>query len=215
MQTNSLEPTDRDFKEACDKVKSYKNVDTEKQLKLYGLFKRVEVGVCNSPKPGMLDFVGKSKWNSWKSFDDVSTQEAKKRYVELVQKLGQDQDENKKQGKDVLASANVHVSSMYSNEQAKDIRSFEEDNIYDLIAFKDSEKAIKMINQFDRASMLQRNADDATILHYAVDRELLDVVKVILSRPEGKELKLMKDSDNYTPRDYATIVENEAILDII
>ena len=33
------------------------------------------MGPCNTPKPGMMDFVGKAKWDAWnnlKSMDQVS-----------------------------------------------------------------------------------------------------------------------------------------------
>lgn len=29
-------------------------------------------GPCNTPKPGMLDFVNKAKWDAWKSLGDIS-----------------------------------------------------------------------------------------------------------------------------------------------
>lgn len=37
----------------------------EQKLTIYGLYKQATVGDCNTPKPSMMDFVGKSKWNAW------------------------------------------------------------------------------------------------------------------------------------------------------
>lgn len=35
------------------------------KLKLYALFKQATVGPCNTPKPGMMDFVNRAKWSAW------------------------------------------------------------------------------------------------------------------------------------------------------
>jgi len=35
-------------------------------LRFYALFKQATVGPCNVPKPGMLEFVAKAKWQAWK-----------------------------------------------------------------------------------------------------------------------------------------------------
>jgi acyl-CoA-binding protein len=34
----------------------------EQKLKFYSLYKQGTIGKCNIPKPGMLEFVEKSKW---------------------------------------------------------------------------------------------------------------------------------------------------------
>lgn len=39
----------------------------ENKLIIYGLYKQATVGDCNTPKPSIIDFVAKSKWNSWNS----------------------------------------------------------------------------------------------------------------------------------------------------
>lgn len=35
------------------------------KLKLYALFKQATIGPCNTPKPGMMDFVNRAKWTAW------------------------------------------------------------------------------------------------------------------------------------------------------
>lgn len=44
----------------------------ELKLQLYAYFKQVGFGDCSDPKPGMLDFVGKAKWESWNSIKGMS-----------------------------------------------------------------------------------------------------------------------------------------------
>jgi acyl-CoA-binding protein len=58
---------------------------------LYALYKIATVGLSPSTsRPGVFDFTGRAKWDSWKrkgeSVEDSS--EARRAYVELVKRLG-------------------------------------------------------------------------------------------------------------------------------
>jgi len=75
------------FKEAQGKLKSVKDQGNDVKLRLYGLFKQATVGKNTSPKPGMMDFVGKAKWDAWTAVGDISQEEAQKQYVEVVEGL--------------------------------------------------------------------------------------------------------------------------------
>ncbi|XP_029612035.1 enoyl-CoA delta isomerase 2, mitochondrial [Salmo trutta] len=59
----------------------------EAKLKIYALFKQATQGPCNTPKPGMLDFIGKAKWDAWKSLGSVSQEDARQQYVDLIDSL--------------------------------------------------------------------------------------------------------------------------------
>ena len=57
----------RDFESAQERVKQLSaDPGNEAKLKLYAYFKQATLGVCDAPKPGMMDFVAKAKWSSWK-----------------------------------------------------------------------------------------------------------------------------------------------------
>ena len=60
---------------------SSKNVPDQDKLIIYGLYKQATIGDCNTSKPGMLDFVAKSKWNAWNSNKDMSKSNAMKLYI--------------------------------------------------------------------------------------------------------------------------------------
>ncbi|XP_029482620.1 enoyl-CoA delta isomerase 2 isoform X1 [Oncorhynchus nerka] len=64
-----------------------KDPGNEAKLKIYALFKQATQGPCNTPKPGMLDFVGKAKWDAWKSLGSVSQEDARQQYVDLIDSL--------------------------------------------------------------------------------------------------------------------------------
>ena len=42
------------------------------KLKLYALFKQSTVGGVNSKRPGMMDFVGRAKWDAWNSLESMT-----------------------------------------------------------------------------------------------------------------------------------------------
>ncbi|KAF8606509.1 acyl-CoA-binding protein [Ceratobasidium sp. AG-I] len=54
------------------------------QLTFYKYFKQASVGDVNTARPGLLDFVGKAKWDAWKSVEGTSREEAHKKYVALL-----------------------------------------------------------------------------------------------------------------------------------
>ncbi|KAL4635394.1 enoyl-CoA delta isomerase 2, mitochondrial isoform X1 [Arapaima gigas] len=64
-----------------------KDPGNEVKLKIYALFKQATQGPCNMPKPSMLDFVNKAKWDAWKALGTVSQEEARQKYVELITSL--------------------------------------------------------------------------------------------------------------------------------
>jgi acyl-CoA-binding protein len=76
------------FEEAAERVKqlSYKPSDSD-LLALYGLYKQAIAGDVNISRPSFWDMVGKTKWDSWKSFEGISIENAKQQYIDLVTRL--------------------------------------------------------------------------------------------------------------------------------
>ncbi|XP_076827280.1 enoyl-CoA delta isomerase 2 [Brachyhypopomus gauderio] len=64
-----------------------KDPGNEVKLKIYALFKQATQGPCNTPKPGMLDFVNKAKWDAWKSLGSLSQEQAREQYVDVIKSL--------------------------------------------------------------------------------------------------------------------------------
>lgn len=76
------------FEQAKNKLATLKNdPGNEVKLKIYALFKQATQGPCNTPKPGMLDFVNKVKWDAWKSLGSISQEEARQQYCDLIGSL--------------------------------------------------------------------------------------------------------------------------------
>ncbi|KND61397.1 Acyl-CoA-binding protein [Candidatus Burkholderia verschuerenii] len=56
-------------------------------LRLYALFKQGSSGDVNGDKPGLTDIVGKYKYEAWSALKGTPADDAKQRYVELVESL--------------------------------------------------------------------------------------------------------------------------------
>lgn len=79
---------DSDFEKAKARLNSLQNdPGNDVKLKIYALFKQATVGKCNTKKPGMMDFVGKAKWDAWNGLGDISQDDAKQKYIALVDEL--------------------------------------------------------------------------------------------------------------------------------
>ncbi|KAJ7455226.1 acyl-CoA-binding protein [Mycena galericulata] len=67
------------------------------QLFFYSYFKQAKFGDNTTTRPGMLDFVGKAKWDAWKGVEGTSKEEAWSKYVEkLLEVLKKADDESSK-----------------------------------------------------------------------------------------------------------------------
>uniref|UniRef100_A0A4W2IAT4 Enoyl-CoA delta isomerase 2 n=1 Tax=Bos indicus x Bos taurus TaxID=30522 RepID=A0A4W2IAT4_BOBOX len=78
----------KDFNNAVSQVKLLKeDPGNEVKLKLYALYKQATEGPCNVPKPGMLDFISKTKWDAWNALGSLSKEAARQNYVDLVSRL--------------------------------------------------------------------------------------------------------------------------------
>nr|CAD2124120.1 unnamed protein product [Meloidogyne enterolobii] len=76
------------FDKAVSDLKNLsKEPNDEIKLELYGLFKQASTGDVKGEKPGMLDFVGRAKYDSWNKNKGLSMDEAKLKYIEIINKL--------------------------------------------------------------------------------------------------------------------------------
>ena len=61
--------------------------DNDTMLRLYALYKQGSKGDVSGPKPGFMDFVGSAKYEAWEKLQGTSSEQAMKKYVELVKRL--------------------------------------------------------------------------------------------------------------------------------
>ena len=76
------------FEAAAQAVQALrKRPDNDTLLKLYALYKQGTAGDVSGSRPGMLDFVGRAKYDAWAAIKGTSKDNAMQAYVDLVDKL--------------------------------------------------------------------------------------------------------------------------------
>lgn len=79
---------DQEFERASERVKQLEQrPDNDTLLKLYALYKQGAEGDVSGERPGFFDFVGVAKYEAWEKLQGTDQEEAKKRYIELVDSL--------------------------------------------------------------------------------------------------------------------------------
>lgn len=61
--------------------------DNLEKLKLYALFKQGSTGDVKGDRPGMLDFVGRAKYDAWAEHKGKTQDQAKEEYIAFVEEL--------------------------------------------------------------------------------------------------------------------------------
>eukprot|EP00927_Polykrikos_kofoidii_P043935 TRINITY_DN38039_c0_g1_i1.p1 TRINITY_DN38039_c0_g1~~TRINITY_DN38039_c0_g1_i1.p1 ORF type:complete len:479 (-),score=95.79 TRINITY_DN38039_c0_g1_i1:90-1526(-) len=62
----------------------FTTLTNSEKLLLYSLYKQASCGDVEGERPGMFDLVNQAKWDAWAEVQGVSMEEAKQRYVALV-----------------------------------------------------------------------------------------------------------------------------------
>lgn len=79
---------EKQFEDASARVKQLdQRPDNDTLLKLYALYKQGAEGDVSGERPGFFDFVGVAKYEAWEKLQGTDPEEAKKRYIELVDSL--------------------------------------------------------------------------------------------------------------------------------
>lgn len=79
---------DTRFKQAADDAQNLPDrPDNDTLLKLYALFKQGSEGDVSGEKPGFFDFVGVAKYEAWEKLKGMDSDEAKQKYIDLVDSL--------------------------------------------------------------------------------------------------------------------------------
>ena len=72
--------------EANSKLLSEKP-DNVTLLKIYGLYKQATLGDNGEKKPSFSDFVARAKWDAWTANKGLSQDEARQKYIDLIESL--------------------------------------------------------------------------------------------------------------------------------
>ena len=80
--------TESEFQAATVDVKTLTTrPSNDDLLALYGFFKQATEGDVSGKKPGRFDLKGRAKYNAWESLRGTSSDDARAKYVALVNRL--------------------------------------------------------------------------------------------------------------------------------
>jgi len=76
------------FEQASEEVTKLSAApDNMAKLRLYALYKQATNGDNDGKRPGMMDMVGRAKYDAWKALEGTSQDEAKQQYIAFVDEL--------------------------------------------------------------------------------------------------------------------------------
>ena len=76
------------FEQAQKDVKTLtERPSNENLLALYALFKQASEGDVSGKRPGMLDMVGRAKYDAWAGLKGMSVEDAMQKYIAKVSEL--------------------------------------------------------------------------------------------------------------------------------
>ncbi|MFO7528620.1 MAG: acyl-CoA-binding protein [Marinobacter sp.] len=59
----------------------------EMKLEFYALYKQATEGDVSGKRPGMMDFVGRAKYDAWDKLKGMSKEDAMQQYVDKIETL--------------------------------------------------------------------------------------------------------------------------------
>ena len=59
----------------------------ELKLEFYALYKQATEGYVSCKRPGMMDFVGRAKYDAWEKLKGTSSDEAMQKYIDKLEAL--------------------------------------------------------------------------------------------------------------------------------
>ncbi|CAD0202857.1 unnamed protein product [Chrysodeixis includens] len=173
---NDISPLDINFSKATDHVTNMICKLTNTQLlELYGLYKQGTYGRCNTPKPGWLDGKGRRKWEAWNALGDLSSEEAKHKYIALVLKYIPELKNvpNHEPPKETWAA----VSSMRKSPEPELVQN--EMSILDA-ARENCPDRIRELLAMHPEMCYESDDDGLTALHWAADRNATDALQALI-----------------------------------
>lgn len=76
------------FKKAvADSKKLSERPGNDVLLKIYALYKQATEGDVQGKRPGLMDMVGRAKYDAWAKLQGTSDKDAMQQYVDLIESL--------------------------------------------------------------------------------------------------------------------------------
>lgn len=169
--------------------------DQKTLLTFYGLYKQATIGACNTPKPGFFNLQAKAKWSAWNDLNDMTKDEAMRKYVDEMNRVQPGWDENsKKRPKEQWVSV-----STFQIEGDDDSVAVADKSHFDYVKEGDFQK----LSEIGGLEQHLNSVDDdgLGLIHWAADRGNTEILEFLLN--SGVDINLV-DSDGQTALHYAS-----------
>lgn len=201
-ETGEGSALDKQFFIAANHLKTLvSKLDSTKLLELYSYYKQGTEGPCKTPRPKWYDVQGKQKWDTWNALADMPSDEAKERYVKLIQVLDpkwQNNDGFRANSEGPKGDSWVAVSTL-SNANEEEILQDNDKTIFDFCKENNANR-VEMILQQNPNIVNKLDDSGLNLLHWAADRGYLSILKIVLSN--GGNVDIL-DSCGQTALHYA------------
>ncbi|CAH0724151.1 unnamed protein product, partial [Brenthis ino] len=188
-------PLEKAFNKASDHVRKITSkLENNQLLELYGLYKQSTEGQCDTPKPSWFDGKGRKKWEAWKALDNMPSDEAKQKYIDLVQKYDPECELISESGP---KETWVTVSSLQFSPEPELIDT--ELSIIDAAREDMGELVTKLLSKNPEMKN-ERDEDGLSALHWAADRGAISALTALIKG--GFDINAT-DSSNQTALHYA------------
>ncbi|CAH1271594.1 ACBD6 [Branchiostoma lanceolatum] len=199
------------FQQAVDHVATIApQLNSDQLLYLYARYKQVNVGKCNTAKPGFFDFQGKQKWDAWNSLGDMDQDQAMTEYVDGVRKA--DPTWEPTEGGDSKKSTFMGpVVSTMSFDYEEDYISDNNKTAFDWCKEGNTKQMARLLSN-GSVDINQQDTEGLSLLHWACDRGHEDVVRNLLQQKANINIQ---DEDGQTPLHYAATCEFLGIVQLL
>uniref|UniRef100_A0A1I8MRV3 Acyl-CoA-binding domain-containing protein 6 n=1 Tax=Musca domestica TaxID=7370 RepID=A0A1I8MRV3_MUSDO len=189
------------FTKATQQVqKTHDKIVPNDLLQLYGLFKQATVGECNTSKPNIFNMQARAKWSAWQELGSMSSEEAKKRYVEKVKELFPQWYDDVQKGvkSDGGGGTGWVVHSIELPPADNEEKPEEDKTIFDFVKDRNFSKVEQLLNKSDLETL-----DDTGLglIHWATDANDVTILSLLLS--SGCPVDLRDAEDQQTALHYA------------
>ncbi|KAM4738747.1 acyl-CoA-binding domain-containing protein 6 [Anableps anableps] len=198
-----------EFESAADRVKDLiQTASRDQLLYLYGRYKQVKVGKCNTSKPGFFDFEGQRKWQAWKQLGDMEPEQAMREYISLVNVLDPEGATKQRRGAERRTGfGGAAVSSLYQEEMIRE----EDKNIFDYCRENNIEHIRNAISS-QKLDVNTKDEEGRALLHWACDRGHKELVSVLLQHKADIN---SQDNEGQTALHYASACEFADIVELL
>jgi len=195
-----------------------KNVTDDLKLKVYALYKQAEVGPCdNKDPPSLFDFAGRAKYAAWSSLQNMSKEDAMKKYIEIVKSLFDNQIPTVKT--DEISAEAMNLPAFISNNSGRSKARSLEDIIFPTCKSGESDVS-------DDYQAINCKCDEFGVLHVKLNRpqrgnalnmtmlnEILQVFEEVKASKAIKAVVLSGNSSSFsTGMDLTVFAELQQLL---